>query len=517
MRQVLVVDDAAVNRRVLRSILRRADAEVLEAADGERALVLCRSERPALVLLDVLMPGLDGFEVCRQLKADATTAGIPIIFLSSLDRPDDKVRGLELGAADYVTKPFDPAEVLARVRTQLRLAELTQALVEKQRRIEEDLRAAAEVQRALLPPPELRLPGLFAAHRYEPAQTIGGDLVGVQPLGLRHVGLFVLDVSGHGTPSALVGAIAARNFAPEAGLVVRADGTPVDPAEVLQRLDRECPFERFERFLTAAYAVIEIESGRLRCASAGHPPAVLLRVDGTLERLESGGGILGLGLGHFDQDERRLEPGDRLFFFTDGLTERRAADGRQWNQAGIEARIAATADWALPAACESVLLAARAWGGGAAFADDAALLGVEYSGTSGALARVTLEPQLTESRRACAVLRRVAARAEWPEATIAELELATAEGVVNSLRHGRPPFAFGVQEDADGIELRFSDAGPGPDPARLAPEPEPVPEDPLALAEGGRGLALMRDLADELRIEPRAQGHDLVLRRRRRP
>lgn len=510
-----MVDDAPVNRRVLRSILRQAQAEVLEAEDGEAALALCREQRPALVLLDVLMPGLDGFAVCERLKADPATAEIPVIFLSALDRPDDKVRGLELGAADYVTKPFDPAEVLARVRTQLRLHELTAALYEKQRQQEADLRAAAEVQRALLPPPELRLPGLSAARRYEPAQTIGGDLLGVIPLGLRHVGLFVLDVSGHGVPSALVAAIAARNFAPEAGLVVRADGTPAAPAEVLARLDGECPFERFERFLTAAYAVIDVDTGRLRCASAGHPPGVLQRLDGTLDRLERGGGILGVGLGPYEQDERVLEPGDRLFLFTDGLTEHRGADGTQLGQGGVEARIGATADWTLAEAAESVLLAARAHGHGAPFADDAALLAVEYTGLlDGPHLQMALVPQLAESRRACAALRRLGARAGWPEALIAELELATAEGVVNAVRHGRPPLRFSAAEARGAIELRFADAGPGPDPERLRRAAE-APDDPLALAEGGRGLELLAALADELKIEPRAGGHDLVLRKRR--
>ena len=155
---VLVVDDTPVNQKLLSSILRRSGHGVEVAADGIQALAAVAASPPDLILLDVMMPGKDGFTVCAELKADPATADIPIIFLSAMGEVADKVKGLELGAADYIAKPFDSAEVLARTNTQLRLRRLNQSLVRanqdlkaKQLLLEEDLRAAADVQRALIP------------------------------------------------------------------------------------------------------------------------------------------------------------------------------------------------------------------------------------------------------------------------------------------------------------------------------------------------------------------------------
>ena len=116
--KLLLVDDQAVNLRVLREMF-ESGHQVLTATDGRRAIDLCRREQPDLVLLNVVMPTMDGHEVCRRLKADPETSRIPIIFVTSQKSPDEEARGLDLGAVDFISKPFSPAVVKARVRTHL--------------------------------------------------------------------------------------------------------------------------------------------------------------------------------------------------------------------------------------------------------------------------------------------------------------------------------------------------------------------------------------------------------------
>ncbi|AUX20827.1 hypothetical protein SOCEGT47_013010 [Sorangium cellulosum] len=146
---VLVVDDNPVNLGVLSKALTDANIDVAVATDGEMALSVVSRDEPDLVLLDVMMPRLDGFETCRRLKANPATAGVPVIFMTARSEASAMVEGFEAGAVDYVTKPFHGGELIARVRTQLSLRRVTRALLDRNARLEETLRerASAEVER----------------------------------------------------------------------------------------------------------------------------------------------------------------------------------------------------------------------------------------------------------------------------------------------------------------------------------------------------------------------------------
>lgn len=209
--KILVADDHIVNRKLLAGILKEEGYRLIEAEDGEEAVRLVLEEQPDLILLDIIMPKKDGYRVCSELQMDSRSVNIPIIFLSAKSDPEDKIKGLELGGADYVTKPFNRGEVVARVRSQLKIRELTkkliranQELLKKQELIEEDLRAAAGIQQSLLPsrPPDVDV--VDVAWRFLPCQRIGGDIFNVIQLDEDHLAIYMLDVSGHGVPSAMV-------------------------------------------------------------------------------------------------------------------------------------------------------------------------------------------------------------------------------------------------------------------------------------------------------------------------
>ena len=362
---VLVVDDSRVNRTLLRSILAHEGIEVLEAADGQEGIAMATESPPGLILLDIDMPVLDGFEVCGALKGDPKTAQVPIVFLSSFDKAEQKVRGLGLGAADYVTKPFDRAEVLERVKTQLRLRRLTHSLqaanselIKQRASRDEDLRAAAEIQRSLLPRPDSVAGPLEIAWRYEPCASIGGDIFNAIELTADETAIYIADVAGHSVPSALV-SISISNQLSGRWLLGEAEADDsketLGPAEVLRRLDAEYPIERFDRFFTISYLVLNTRTGRLRYCSAGHPPPVVLRPGAGLLRLEEGGPIIGLGVDlGFVEGETWIEPGDRIALFTDGVTEAPDSEGVMLGLDGLEEFLKETLTESADEACRQL-------------------------------------------------------------------------------------------------------------------------------------------------------------------
>jgi sigma-B regulation protein RsbU (phosphoserine phosphatase) len=391
---VLIVDDIAVNLKILRAILKRAGHEVVEASSGQEALRIVRESPPDLVLLDVMMPGMDGYEVCLTLKRDPATAAIPVLFVSALGEVTDRIKGLDVGAEDYLSKPFDNGEVVARVKAQLRLRHLTRSLerlnrdlVEKQRRLEEDLAAAAEIQRALLPRPDLKIPGLRIAWRFEPCVAIGGDIFNVLRLDDRHVAAYVIDVSGHGVPPALLTVSVSQALAPASGATIRTlpDGSTrvATPAEVLGALEAQYPIERFGMFFTMSYLLLDRSTGRLRYSSAGHPPPLLVRPSGELSALEEGGPIVGLGAElAFDEGAITLSPGDRVVLYTDGVVERMDPAREVFGDDRFRALLAGRDRRTLEGDCEAIRAALEAHGNGAAPLDDVSLLALEFEGTA---------------------------------------------------------------------------------------------------------------------------------------
>ncbi len=149
---ILIVDDNPTNLDILFTALRQANFKVLVAKNGENAIHRAELGQPDVILLDIIMPGLDGFETCRRLKNKAETKDIPVIFLSALADTVDKVEGLKIGAVDYVTKPFQQSEILARLETHLTIRNLQKSLLKKNERLQQEIneRKQAEAEREKL-------------------------------------------------------------------------------------------------------------------------------------------------------------------------------------------------------------------------------------------------------------------------------------------------------------------------------------------------------------------------------
>jgi sigma-B regulation protein RsbU (phosphoserine phosphatase) len=384
--RILVVDDNAVNQQLLVSILSRAGHAALGVSSGKGALAAVGSYAPDLVLLDVMMPEMSGHDVCEALKADPATRELPVIFLSALGEPRDKVRGLDMGAADYITKPYKAAEVLARVRLQLRLRLLHSELErrnadlrEKQEQLERDLRAAAEIQRAFIPRPGTTIAGLQMSWLFVPCETLGGDSFNVLRLGSNRVGLYMLDVSGHGVPAAMLSIAVCERLSVSGGIVAGPEGELRAPNDVLDALQREFPFDRFERYVTLTYLALDVESGALRYSSAGHPPPLLLRADGELATLDAGGPVIGAGLGDFEMEDVRLGRGDRLFLYTDGLLDLEGPGGRLGSSA-LGTLVASGRSAPLADTCGALRQTLEEHSRFAPIGDDVSVLAIEFDG-----------------------------------------------------------------------------------------------------------------------------------------
>jgi phosphoserine phosphatase RsbU/P len=315
---ILVVDDSPVNLQVLVRTLNGTGHRILAARDGRSALEIARRVRPDLVLLDVMMPEVDGFEVCRALKADAETQETVVIFLSALGDVADKVAGLQLGAVDYVTKPIQPDEVLARVANHLSHQHLERELRASRDRLDRELESAGRMQRLILPPVLPDDPAIEFAASYQTSRHAGGDYYDVLTLGAGRYGLMVADVSGHGAPAAIVMAMirAALHSHPE---------THGDPAAVLRMLNTH--FEYLwdsAMFATAIYATVDAARRDVRWACAGHPPPLLVRAGAPVTPLpvDAVPPLLLMPLDAIACAQVTLAPGDRVVFYTDGITER---------------------------------------------------------------------------------------------------------------------------------------------------------------------------------------------------
>jgi phosphoserine phosphatase RsbU/P len=310
---VLIVDDEAINVETLAWMLREAGFEVARATSGPEGRRLAASVRPDCIILDIMMPGESGFETCDKLTADPATTDIPIIFISGLDDVDNKVKGLKLGAVDYIAKPFAKEEVLARVKIHIRQRRALSALLAQQAA---KLAQIRDAQQAILVLPE-DVPEARFAIRYVPVLEAGGDFYDVFPWTESVMGYFVADISGHDLGASFV-------TSSLKALLRQNSGPLYTPVETLKNMNSVLStLLRDGKHLTAALLCLNRARGRLVLVSAGHPPPILVGVDGEATLLAAAGDILGaFETVQFGVLERSVTPGDRIFLYTDGLVER---------------------------------------------------------------------------------------------------------------------------------------------------------------------------------------------------
>lgn len=316
---ILIVDDTPANLRLLAQMLAEQGYHVRPVPDGSLALAAVQAEPPDLILLDIRMPGMDGYEVCKRLKADPRTSEIPIIFISALEAIQDKVKAFTVGGEDYITKPFQVEEVLARVETHLALRKLQKQLEDANRKMAQELALAGEVQTSFLPQELPHVPGWQLAATLKPARETSGDFYDLIHLPNGCLGIVIADVCDKGAGAALIMALCCtliRTYAAQ---------FPAQPEIVLSAVNRRILDDtNCDSFITVFFGILNLESGKFVYCNAGHcwPYLVSHQSSENIRRLSITGVPLGIEREEtWEQSVVQLAPGDVLVLYTDGITE----------------------------------------------------------------------------------------------------------------------------------------------------------------------------------------------------
>lgn len=354
---VLVVDDSRAHRRLMTRTLERWGYRAVEADSGEHALEVCRTQDISLVVSDWMMPGISGVEFCRLYRELFTDRPGYFILLTAQTEREALAEGLESGADDFLSKPVSSIELHARLRAGERVLNAQRALASKNDEltttlerlsdaysaIDRDLREARLFQEALMPDRHVPLAGMDVSLLFQPSGHVGGDMVGYFPIRDGELGVYAVDVSGHGVSSALMTARIASYFsgaAPDRNLALTptADGYEmIAPDEVCRRLNALLQKDaESDQYLTMVLARVSTRTGEVTMCQAGHPSPLILRTDGGMEFHESFGMPVGLvDDAEYQSSTIRLGHGDRLLVFSDGLTECPDAAGNLLDEDGL--------------------------------------------------------------------------------------------------------------------------------------------------------------------------------------
>lgn len=401
IRKVLVVDDSRMQRRIISASLKRWGYEVQEAESGLHALAMCQEDPPDLVISDWMMPGMTGPEFCRAFRAVARKDYTYFILVTSKSEKEEIAHGLDAGADDFLAKPVNPSELRARISAGERIVRMQKELSDKNRLIEatlqqlqnmydaldNDLIEAKKLQQSLMRERYRDLGPAEVSMLLRSSGHVGGDLVGVYPISENRVGLYAIDVSGHGISSALMTARLAGYLsahAPEQNVaLIRGPGgtyLPRPPAETAAVLNQLFLDEiETELYFTLLLADVQLDTGLITMVQAGHPNPALQRASGDIEIGGPGGLPIGLIEGaDYEQFEIRMQPGDRLLIHSDGVDECADSEGRLLGEAGVANILGDLRQTHGMAFLESLIWKLSDFSGDAGFSDDVSAILLEF-------------------------------------------------------------------------------------------------------------------------------------------
>ena len=326
--RVLIAEDERITRRKLQRELQSWGFDVATVENGAEAWELCQERSFDLVVSDWEMPKMNGPELVRQIRASTNESYTYVILLTARSQTEDIVEGMDAGADDFVSKPFDRHELRARVRAGERILQLERRLALHNQRMKNDLQAAARYVRSLIPEPSAQ--PVKIDWRYLPSADLGGDVLGYHWLDEDHLALYLVDVTGHGLDSAFL-AVTVMN-------VLRSQSLPGtdfhEPGQVLGALNLAFPMEKYgEKMFTIWYGVLQRSTSELCWSGGGHPPALLFEGEEKEPvRLESEGPMIGMmPWPEFTSTRSVIRVPTRLYLYSDGVHEIRKTDGQMWS------------------------------------------------------------------------------------------------------------------------------------------------------------------------------------------
>jgi phosphoserine phosphatase RsbU/P len=380
---LLVVDDNEDNRYTLsRRLTREGYTNLTTAADGQQALELLGARPFDLVLLDVMMPGLNGYEVLERMRAEARLRHIPVIMISAVDEIESVIRCIELGAEDYLSKPFNPTLLRARVGASLEKKRLRDEIVDCLTQLEGELQAARDIQLGMVPhefvvPTAARPVEVFAT--LEPARKVGGDLYDFFWGEDGRMYFVVADVSDKGAPAALFMARTKTMIRLVATLYRLPEGTPMEPHRIIEKVNEGLSLENQQgMFVTVFFGILDPATATLSFCNAGHNlPYVVSGTAGVTALDGARGKPLGIRPTFTYQTATlTLTPGDCLFVYTDGVTEAMDPTGKLFSEERLEEGLRSLAGEPASAIVSAVIGSVRDFAAGVPQSDDIAAMAI---------------------------------------------------------------------------------------------------------------------------------------------
>lgn len=332
---ILVVDDSKLNRAIIKKTLSALNMNIDEAVDGVEGLEALAEKKYDLVLVDIVMPRLDGFGFLSRFKDVVGRDFVPVILMTGSDDLNSKIKGLRIGADDFLMKPLNEKELVARVLSLLRLKSVNTELFEKNRLIKQELEAAKQIQKFIIPTDFSHIDYPRVTGNYLPIEDIGGDYYDCYRISDTQSGMLIADVTGHGIPAALVMSMAKMICSLYA---TRYSST----REYLDAINRQMRGLLLSgQYITTFYVIYDDETGTIRFTNAGHTRALYYRASkDSILALDTFGLFIGIADDvAYEEKSISVHPGDRLLLYTDGLTEIKNSERHEYGVKKLAASI----------------------------------------------------------------------------------------------------------------------------------------------------------------------------------
>lgn len=392
--QILIAEDENVSRLFLRKHLQKLGYDVTTTRDGLEAYEKYQTDTYPIVITDWMMPKMDGLELVKKLRSNADANYSYIIMLTAKSDKNDFIACMEAGVDDFVIKPFDPEELRARLIAAERVLALKQRLSQQNMELNEanirmkhDLQAAAQIQESLLPnePPPLK--DVNVDWKFTPCEELAGDTLNVFNIDENHLGLYLLDVSGHGVTAALLAVTLSRMLSPvidEGSIVKRRINEPpyyriFSPAEVATRLNKRFQINPENgQYFTLVYGILNRKTREFKYVSAGQPDIIHLSTKTQSSIVSSPDLPIGfLEDVQYENQVMYLDPGDRIVIYSDGIPEAQNAQGEQYGTERMLTCLDNNIGNNLKTSLEALVDEAYAWCAPDTIKDDVSVLAME--------------------------------------------------------------------------------------------------------------------------------------------
>jgi sigma-B regulation protein RsbU (phosphoserine phosphatase) len=374
MGKILVIDDDLMIRKLMEKILVKEGHEVYLAETGRSGFEMIKSKLPDLIILDLMLPDENGLDLLKTVKSIPETKMIPVIVLTGSSQVDDKLIALKSGAVDYISKPFLSEEVKLRVQTQLKIYNLIDSLRKALLNIEDDLIAAEQIQRALVPafPPEK----LNMYWLYKLSSKVGGDIFDAIYLGEDRYFIYLIDVCGHGVNAAMLSVMINRYMN---RYIQNLNTSFIDFEDLAKGLDSEFNFDKFELFFTAVFCIIDYKNNEIVISNAGHCYPIYLTNDSCEIIKRPLEGIIGISGYSGKVTKFDIADNSRLFLYTDGLTETFGVDGVPYGVEKLKKIIYDTKNLTVKDQIDSIYRDLVKFRDNDLFEDDLTFIGLDFS------------------------------------------------------------------------------------------------------------------------------------------